>query len=108
MSESSDFGTERDKEEDEDKLQEEVRETAADLIGAKKEPKLKGIPEAYDVSRVFMHSKRGTLHYGHRADDKELACGKGLTPIYHAMGPKTDGMWPICGDCMPENVSIEK
>ena len=74
----------------------------------KSKPKLKRSPPAADASKVYMHTRRGTIHLGNKDHPEKLGCGKPLTAVYSMIGDSAEGLYPLCNDCLPEDVRLEE
>ena len=76
---------------------------AAEIYGDKRSAKKKP-PEEADDGQVLVHKMRGTVHFANKFNSKKLGCGRKRTEqIYLEMGSSTEGLWPRCSDCMPED-----
>ena len=89
----------------EDELDLECMLTAGELSGSRAVSALT-VPAMADVSSIWIHGKRGTVHYGHLEDNCKLGCGRAKTQVFLEMGDSAEGLWPRCGDCLPEEGTI--
>ena len=52
-----------------------------------------------DITKMYQHSVRMTVHYGHLTDEGRLACGRPRTAGFNEALPEEGVPWPRCGDC---------
>ena len=76
------------------------RTVAAEIMG-KRNP-CRGPPKQADTGAVWIHSRRGTAHFGHVEDEAKLACGRPKNEVYDLVEVDPETHWPRCSDCFPD------
>jgi hypothetical protein len=79
----------------------DVSQEVVNQITANRERRARSVPEQADITRLFRHMIRKTIHYGHLENEDLTGCGRALNDKHEQVFIDPSDYWPKCGGCFP-------